>query len=396
MLLGSFGGTVALTALSIQIFKVRRSEADLGFLGLSEFLPGVALVLVTGIVADRFDRRRIGSIVYAFEACMFVGLALFVRVPPTTVLPFFLFAALFGVGRSFGAPALRSLIPAAAPVGQLERTVATMSLSWQGSFIVGPVVGALLNKHSRMLPHLVGAGCTATAALLIFAIPRTIGRAHLRRDSDLPADRPTFAAAIEGFRFIRRTPVLLGAISLDLFAVLFGGAVALLPAIVDKILRVDDVWVGYLKAGGGIGAAVVTIALAARPIRRHVGRALLFSVGLFGAGTIALGLTRNVWVALAAFVVLNAGDSVSVFVRTTLVPLVTPADQRGRVLATESIFIGASNELGAFESGIVAAAFGTIAAVISGGVLTLGVVVLFWFRFTALRDVDRFEELRGN
>ena len=393
MLLGSFGGIISLTALSIQIFKVRRSEADLGFLGLAEFLPGVALVLVTGIVADRFDRRKIGSIAYAFEACLFVGLAFFVRTPPRTVLPFFVFAALFGVGRSFAAPALRSLIPAAAPKDQLERTIATMSLSWQGSFIVGPVVGALLNKQSRMLPHVVGAVCTAAAALLVLAIPRAVGRAHLGHDEGEAAPRPTFTAAIEGFRFIRRTPVLLGAISLDLFAVLFGGAVALLPAIVDKILKVDDVWVGYLRAGGGLGASLVTLGLAARPIRRRVGRVLLASVGLFGLGTIVLGLTRNVWVALAAFAVLNAGDSVSVFVRSTLVPLVTPADQRGRVLATESIFIGASNELGAFESGIAAALFGTVAAVVSGGVLTLGVVALFWFRFTALRDVDRFDDL---
>lgn len=395
MLLGSFGGMVSLTALSIQVFAVRKSEADLGFLGLAEFLPSVALVLVTGTVADRFDRRKIGSIVYTFEACLFVALALFVRTPPRSVLPFFALAALFGVGRSFAGPALRSLVPAAAPTGKLERTVAVMSLSWQGGYIVGPVAGALMNKYSRILPHAVGAVCTICAALLVLLVPKAIGRAHLAHRGDGPVERPTLAAAMEGFRFIRRTPVLLGAISLDLFAVLFGGAVALLPAIVDKILKVDDVWVGYLKAAGGIGASVVTLVLATRPLRRHVGKVLLVSVGIFGAATVLLGVTRNVWVAVAAFALLNAGDSVSVFVRSTLVPLVTPAEQRGRVLATENVFIGASNELGAFESGMAAALFGTVAAVVSGGALTLAIVVIFWFRFAPLRDVDRFEDLAG-
>lgn len=394
MMLGSFGGMVSLTALSIQIFKVREREADLGFLGLAEFLPGVALVLVTGTIADRFDRRKIGSTVYFAEAALFAGLATFVSKAPTNVVPFFVFAALFGVARSFGAPALRSLVPATAPQGQLERTIATMSLTWQGAYILGPVVGALTNKHSRSLPHEIGAVCVLASAFLVMMIPRSIGRAHLAHRGDAPAERPTLHAALEGFRFIRRTPVLLGAISLDLFAVLFGGAVALLPAIVDKVLRVDDVWVGYIKAGGGIGASVVTLLLAVKPIQRHVGKVLLGSVALFGAATVMLGVTRSVWVALIAFVLLNAGDSVSVFVRSTLVPLVTPAEQRGRVLAMENIFIGASNELGAFESGMAAALFGTVAAVVSGGVLTLGVVALFWFKFAPLRDVDRFEDLR--
>jgi MFS family permease len=394
MSIGSFGGMVATTALAIQLFNVRSREADLGFLGLAEFVPGVALVLVTGLVADRFDRRRIGSIVNFFEGLLFLSIAAFVRTEPTKVLPFFVFAALFGVCRSFAAPALRSLIPASAPAGQLERTTATMSLSWQGAFIVGPVVGALANKASRPLPHLIAGGCLVTSAALIQLIPRSIGRAHLRRPAGEIRERPSLTAAMEGFRFIRRTPILLAAISLDLFAVLFGGAVALLPAIVEKILKVDDVWVGYLRACGGIGAALVTISLAWRPLSRHVGRVLLVSVGVFGLATVLLGVTRSVWLAALAFFLLNAGDSVSVFVRTMLVPLVTPPEQRGRVLATESIFIGASNELGAFESGMAAALFGTTVAVVSGGAATLAIVGVFWFAFPTLRHVDRFSDLQ--
>jgi hypothetical protein len=394
MAIGSFGGMVATTALAIQLFNVRSREADLGFLGLAEFIPGVALVLVTGLVADRFDRRRIGSIVNVFEGLLFLAIAAFVRTEPTKVLPFFVFAALFGVCRSFAAPALRSLIPASAPAGQLQRTTASMSLSWQGAFIVGPVVGALANKAWRPLPHLIAGGCLLISAAAIQLIPRAIGRAHLRQEPGDVRERPSLVAAMEGFRFIRRTPILLAAISLDLFAVLFGGAVALLPAIVEKILKVDDVWVGYLRACGGIGAAIVTMGLAWRPLGRHVGRVLLVSVGAFGLATVMLGVTRSVWVAALAFFLLNAGDSVSVFVRTMLVPLVTPPEQRGRVLATESIFIGASNELGAFESGMAAALFGTTAAVVSGGAATLAIVGAFWFAFPTLRNVDRFSDLQ--
>ena len=394
MAIGSFGGAVATTALAIQLFNVREREADLGLLGLAEFIPGVALVLVTGLVADRFDRRRIGGVVNLAEGLLFLAIAAFVRTAPSTVLPFFIAAALFGVCRSFGAPALRSLIPASAPAGQLERTTATMSLSWQGAFIAGPVVGALANKAWRPLPHLIAAACLIASALLIQLIPASIGRAHLRRTAGKVTERPSLATALEGIRFIRRTPILLAAISLDLFAVLFGGAVALLPAIVEKILKVDDVWVGYLRACGGIGAALVTIGLAWRPLSRHVGRVLLASVALFGVATVLLGITRSVWFAVVAIFLLNAGDSVSVFVRSTLVPMVTPPEQRGRVLAAESIFIGASNELGAFESGMAAALFGTTIAVVSGGVATLLIVGAFWFAFPTLRNVDRFSDLR--
>ncbi len=393
MALASFGGMAAVTALGIQVFKVEKREFHLGLLGLAEFLPSIAFVLITGVVADRFDRRRVVAVVYSFEILVFLGLAVFVRDRPTSVMPFFVFAALYGTTRSFGAPAMRALIPAAAPPGQLARLVATLSLAWQGSAIVGPVVGALANRASRQLPYEIAAVCFAGSVVLVSLIPRSIGRAHLLAPEGTKQERPTLTAALEGFRFIRRTPVLLGAISLDLFAVLFGGAVALLPAIVEKILKVDDVWVGYLRAAGGAGAALVTLGLAVRPVRRHVGQVLLVSVGLFGAATVLLGVTRNVWVALLAFVLLNAGDSVSVFVRTTLVPLVTPPEQRGRVLATENVFIGASNELGAFESGMAAALFGTVAAVVSGGVLTLVVVAFYALRFTALRDVDRFEDV---
>jgi predicted MFS family arabinose efflux permease len=187
--------------------------------------------------------------------------------------------------------------------------------------------------------------------------------------------------------------VLLAAIALDLFAVLFGGAVALIPVIAKDRLGVGDVAYGWLRAAPGFGAAGMALLMAARPVRRHVGRTLLTVVAVFGVGTVVLGITRNYLLAFAALVVLSAADMVSVFIRGSLVPLVTPDEKRGRVLAVESVFIGASNELGAFESGMAAQAFGTSATVIGGGVATLAVVGIWWFAFPSLRQIDRFEEL---
>jgi predicted MFS family arabinose efflux permease len=197
---------------------------------------------------------------------------------------------------------------------------------------------------------------------------------------------------VQGLRFIRRQPVLFGAICLDLFAVLFGGVVALLPAIAEDRLGVGAVGLGWLRAAGGIGAGVVTLGLAARPVTRRVGRTLLVVVATFGVFTIVLGLTRNYAVAFLAMAGLSAADAVSVFIRATLVPLVTPPEMRGRVLAVENVFIGASNELGAFESGVAGQVLGVVPAVVLGGAATLAVAAGWWWRFPDLRDVDRFPD----
>ncbi|CAB4680479.1 unannotated protein [freshwater metagenome] len=207
------------------------------------------------------------------------------------------------------------------------------------------------------------------------------------------AERPTVKHAMEGFHFIRRTPILLAVISLDLFAVLFGGAVALLPVIAEEQLHVGDVAYGWLRAAGGIGAAVMAIFLAFRPVRRKVGRILLLVVGVFGISTIVLGMTHSYVVAFMAVLILSAADMVSVFIRGSIAPLVTPDEKRGRVSAMENVFIGASNELGAFESGAVSSFAGTPATVVGGGIATLAIVGVWWFGFPSLRDVDTFEEL---
>jgi MFS family permease len=206
-------------------------------------------------------------------------------------------------------------------------------------------------------------------------------------------ERPTLSDAVEGLRFIRRTPILLAAISLDLFAVLFGGAIALLPVIAEERLGVGDVAYGWLRASAGIGAALMAIFLAVRPVRTKVGHKLFFVVAVFGVGTVVLGLTRSYLVAFFAVLIISAADMVSVFIRGSIVPLVTPDEKRGRVLAVENVFIGASNELGAFESGVASQAVGAAGAVVGGGVATVGVAGLWWFMFPALRKVDRFSDL---
>ncbi|NBO05617.1 MAG: MFS transporter, partial [Actinobacteria bacterium] len=207
-------------------------------------------------------------------------------------------------------------------------------------------------------------------------------------------ERPTLRSAVEGLRYIRRTPILFAAIALDLFAVLFGGAVALLPVIAEERLGVGNIAYGWLRAAAGIGAGSVALLLAIRPLRRHVGKWLLVAVGVFGVGTIVLGLTRTYWIAFVAILVIHGADMVSVFVRGSIVPLVTPDDKRGRVSAVENVFIGATNELGAFESGVAAAAVGVPATVVGGGVFTLGIVGVWWVKFKQLRNVDRFEDLQ--
>jgi predicted MFS family arabinose efflux permease len=279
--------------------------------------------------------------------------------------------------------------------------VARYSATWQIASIVGPVVGGFLYAADVRLPYLfiMALAVGAAVSILVVRRPERVRPAEELGEEVPPVDpllapvpKARFSDAIEGLRFIRRQPVLLGAISLDLFAVLFGGAVALLPAIAEERLHVGAIGYGWLRAAGGIGAALVTIRLAVRPLDRKVGATLLVSVGLFGLATIVLGLTRSYVVAFVAMLVLSGADSVSVFVRATLVPLVTPPEKRGRVLAVENVFIGASNELGAFESGVAGQALGTAGAVVLGGAATLAIAASWGALFPDLRHVDRFPQ----
>ena len=374
--------------LGKHIYDITGREIDIGLLGLAEFLPVALLVFVSGTVADRYNRRRVAVTAMVGELMCALALVFYSRTNPTSVVPIFLIAIAYGASRAFVSPAMRSIGPMIAPEHGLPQMVAMYSAVWTGAMIVGPAMSGFLYAAAPWIAYATAAGLIGLGIILISRIKLQIISAAV-----VKTERPTLHSAMEGLRFIRRTPILLAAISLDLFAVLFGGAIALLPVIAKDQLMVGDVAYGWLRASVGIGAASTAAILAFRPIRRHVGRSMLIAVGVFGLGTIVLGLTSNYWVAFFAVMILSAGDMISVFVRGAIVPLVTPDDKRGRVSAVENVFIGATNELGAFESGAVSQLVGVKSTVVGGGIATLGIVGIFWYKFKQLRNIDTFDEL---
>lgn len=382
------GVSLQAATLGKHIFDITGRAIDIGWLGLAEFGPIALLVLVSGSVADRFNRKHVAALALAGEMLCAIALVVYSLSDPTAVWPFFVIAVVFGISRAFLSPATRAMYPMVAPDGGLPPIIAMSSGVWTSAMIIGPAASGFLYSAAPWVAY-------ATTTALIFIGIIGIMRVQLERDPTPrnPDDKATLRSAMEGLYFIRRTPILLAAISLDLFAVLFGGAIALLPAIAEEQLHVGDVAYGWLRASAGIGAAAMALFLSFKPLRRNVGKALLIAVGIFGAGTIVLGATHTYWIAFAAVLILSAADMVSVFIRGSIVPLVTPDSKRGRVSAVENVFIGATNELGAFESGVASQAFGTPAAVIGGGVATLGVVAVWWFGFKPLRDIDMFSDL---
>jgi len=378
------------TALGKQVFDLTQSELDLGLIGLAEFIPAALLALPAGTLADRFDRRMVMGIGLTGEMACSLAIALAVHRGVTTITPLLALVVAFGVFRAITAPAARALPATLVAPGGLPRIIPLFSGAWQIGLIVGPLLAGFLFLVSPSLPYVAAA---ALLGIAVLALP--LIRLHpdaVVRDPD--AAPPKLRDALEGLQIIRRSPILLGAISLDLFAVLFGGAVALLPALADERLGVGAGGLGILRAAAGAGAAVTTVVLVARPVRRRVGRVLFVAVACFGVATIVLGVTHTFAVALAALLLLSGADAVSVFIRATLVPLITPDEYRGRVMAVEGVFIGASNELGAFESGLAGNWLGAAGSVVFGGVATLAVVGVWVTAFPALRDVDRFDDVQ--
>ncbi len=382
------------TALGFQVFALTGRELDLGLLGLAEFLPALLLAVPAGALADRFDRRLMMGVGLAGELACALALAALTAGGVASFGPILAVVVAFGVFRALAAPAARALPATLVAPAALPRIVPLFAASWQVGRIVGPVLGGVLYA---VRPAWAYVGTAALIALGLAALPFVRLHPSVPTRTPPPAGRggrATVREALDGLRVIRRTPVLFGAISLDLFAVLFGGAVALLPAIAQSRLGVGAAGLGWLRAAEGIGAAVTTLVLATRPVTQRIGRVLLLAVAVFGVATIALGVTTSFVVAFGALVVLAGADAVSVYVRATLVPLVTADEYRGRVLAVENVFIGASNELGAFESGVTGQLLGAPGAIVLGGAATLAVVVIWWFRFPALRDIDRFDDLQ--
>ena len=386
--LGSLAVQMQTVAVGWQVYEVTRDPLDLGLVGLSQFLPFVLLVLPAGHFADQRDRRRILVGCYGLLLACSLLLLAFAWRGFASAWPVFAAMTLFGITRAFHMPASQALLPNLVDRDHFGAAVALNTSMWQVTTIAGPALGGVL--------YLAGA-TTVYATVAVLLAVSLLMMATLRRGGAAPATADARSAAdlgalFEGLRFVGRRRPLLGAISLDLFAVLFGGATALLPVFAADVLHVGPSGFGWLRAAPGMGAAVTGLVLSASPVTRRVGRWMFGGVLVFGVATIVFGLSTSFWLSLAALAVLGAGDMVSVYIRHLLVQLETPDAIRGRVSAVNGVFIGASNELGEFESGAVAAWIGAVPTVVLGGAATL-LVALAWTRlFPEIRNMDRFPE----
>jgi len=370
-------------AVGWQVYAVTHDPLDLGLIGLSQFLPFVLLILPAGHMADNQDRRRIITLCFALECvCAVLLLALAWR-GLHSATPVFAVMVLFGIARAFAMPTGQALLPNLVSREQFGTAVALNSSTWQVATIAGPALGGVVYLSGATVVYATVAVLLALATLLTLLVRRGGERSA-------SAEPPGWRTLLSGLRFVWSRRPVLGAISLDLFAVLFGGATALLPVYAADVLHVGPSGLGLLRTAPGAGAALCGVAIGVVPIARHVGRWMFGGVLAFGVATIVFGLSTSFWLSMAALAVMGAGDMVSVYIRHLLVQLETPDDIRGRVSAVNAVFIGASNELGEFESGITAAWFGTVRAVVVGGCATL-LVAAAWSRlFPELRRMDRF------
>jgi len=372
-------------AVGAQVYGLTHSPLDLGLVGLSQFLPFLLCVLPAGQLADRVDRRLIMAACLLLEFVCSIALVVFSVRGLTSAWPIFAVMAPFGIARAVMSPAAQAVVPNLVSRDQFASAVALNSSLWQFTTIVGPAVGGYV--YAGFGPAIAYAITAVMMAAGLWAVLAMTSPPQTRSDRGA-----TLRSVGEGLAFVWRRRPVLGAISLDLFAVLFGGAVALLPAYATDILQVGPQGLGWLRAAPGIGAAAMGAWLTLRPIRQRAGFAMFAGVAVFGLATIVFGLSRSFMVSMCALAVLGAADMVSVFVRHLLVQLETPDEMRGRVGAVSSMFIGASNELGEFESGLTAAWWGLAPAVVVGGAMTLMVVVIWVALFPALRKLDRFAQ----
>jgi MFS family permease len=382
----AFAIEMSFVAIGWQVYAIHRDPLDLGLVGLAMFVPLPLLALPAGHLADRYPRRTVLSLSIGLDAAVAIGLLAVTRAGANETWPFFVLAFATGVASALGAPAGRAMTPSLVPQELLVRAFAQRSAAFQASVICGPALGGLLFAVQPELVYAVATGFSLVALAAILALRS--GREGVGSGS------PDLRSVLGGVLLVRRTPVLLGAISLDLFAVLFGGAVALLPVFARDVLEVGPAGLGVLRAAPAVGALGAAVVLTRRPVRRRAGGTLLTVVALYGVTMIVFGLSETMWLSLLALAAGGAVDMVSVVLRQTILPLVTPDELRGRVNAVEMVFISASNELGAFESGVAAALVGAVPAVVIGGVLTIGVALTWTKLFPALRHVDRLDELR--
>lgn len=369
-------------AVGWQVYELTGSLLDLGLIGLAQFAPFVVLILPAGHAADRYDRKRLILACFALQLVCAAFLLAFSLSGSTSVWPIFSALVLQGIARAFSMPASQAFLTNIVSQQAFGRAVALASSTFHVAVILGPTLGGALYVAGPSWVYSIV--CCALAISVLLLIPvRSIVEPSKKEPSSL-------SGALEGLRFVWSRPVILGALSLDLFAVLLGGAVALLPAYARDVLHVDSTGLGLLRTAPGLGAALTSGFLAIHPIGRKVGHWMFGGVAVYGLSNVVLGLTDQFGVALAMLAIGGAGDMVSVYVRHILVQSETPDTLRGRVSAVNSVFIGASNELGEFESGITAAWLGLVPAIITGGCLTLFVAVVWSLRFKVLTFMDRF------
>jgi MFS family permease len=385
----TFAGQMVVVAVGWQVYDISEDPLDLGLIGLAEFLPLLVLALPAGHLADHFSRKLVFAWSLALQTLVMALLLVVSLTAADRLWPFLVLAAVAGVANAIGSPAGRALPAVLVPQEILASAMALRSTGSQAAVIVGPAVGGLLFAISPEVVY----GVAVALSLVGLACTLGVHERGLARLEGLEAT-PRLEAIFAGVRFVWRTPVLLGAIALDLFAVLFGGAVALLPVFAKSILHTGPVGLGVLRSTPAIGAIVAGIILTHRPLTGGIGRTMLVTVGIFGVSMVVFGLSRSFALSALALAVSGFTDMISVNIRATIVPMATPDELLGRVNAVDWMFISASNELGAFESGAAAALIGAVPAVVIGGCATIAIALVWTRFFPALARADRFEDLR--
>ena len=367
-----------------QTMSVTQAAFQLGIIGLVQFIPLFVLVPITGYVADHYDRRWVGRATIVLELGCAAALGWYASEGTTTLTILFAVAALLGVARAFSGPAFQAIAPNLVPREILPVAISLSSISWQSGSIIGPALGGYLYAVGPATPYLVSAALFVVAFAATFGIP-TLPRPLIDKSTGF------WRRTTEGIRYVRTNRLVLGAISLDLFAVLLGGATAMLPVFARDVLHTGAEGLGHLRAAPALGATITAIWFTFYPMKTNVGVKMLWAVALFGAATVVFGLSTSMALSLAALVVLGAADMFSVNIRQSLIQLHTPDDKRGRVGAVSSLFISASNELGEAESGLLAALVGPVVAVVAGGIGAIAVVAIWAWKFPELRLAKTFD-----
>lgn len=383
-LFGMIGFQMQGVAVGWQVYELTHRPLDLGYVGLAQFLPSLLLALVAGDVADRFERRKLLMVCYGVLACCTAMLGWIATMAAPQVGWIYGVLVLVGVGRAFAGPAAQALVPNLVPTAHFPNAVAWSSSVWHVAVVAGPAIGgAVYAASSSKTVYAIATALQLIALVAVGAlpIPKVLP----------PSGTSSRRRLLAGLEYVWRQKVILGAISLDMCAVLLGGAVALLPIYAKDVLHAGPTGLGLLRSAPALGATLVSLLLAFRPIERRTGLVMFAGVFVFGLATIAFGLSRSFGLSLAALVLLGAADMISVFVRSTVVQLATPDEMRGRVAAVNLAFIGVSNELGEFESGVTASWFGAELAVVLGGAGSCLVVLLWMALFPALRRIDRMD-----